>query len=607
MPFLRLLVACAVLRALAPAALAQPGDAPLIPLEELQPDMVGEVWTVFRGSQPEAFAVKVTGVLRNALGPGKSLILCELTDPRVQSMGAVAGMSGSPLYLGGRLAGVLSYQIQRFETVRHAGFTPIADLMEVSALPEASPVLPPNGALPLPVRPIRGESARATFAAPPPPAAPGPGAGDMQPLQPVFSLGGISPLVARLLEPEFRALGLGPLALGGHSDGADDFATVRSDTPATLQPGGVVAAAFAVGDITLAASGTVSRLEGNRLLAFGHPIMTLGATELPMAEADIVGILPSQLNSVKVGNTGRIIGTFSQDRLSGTYGELGRQPHLVPIEISLPQRLHRNTLNFSVVRHELLLPTLAVTGLSQAVLGSNEAGFNRGFKLTATVDFPGAAPVVFTQLYPGQQGFAQGVGELSATLQLWLFNPYARTFPDRIRFTVEETPETPVGFVELLQLSRQTAAPGDTLTATLTWRGYQRGTTTETLTLPIPPEWAGKQLELILAPGPALDEFTGAPRTVAIAQVRSFAAYLEALRAARANDGLYLAIVERTRLFTDQRATTPELPGSLERIARGADETRFQRRDAAVPLWETHLLPGLLFSNLIRKPLTISE
>lgn len=601
MSILRLLVACAILRSLAAVALAQPGGAALFPLDELQPGMAGEVWTVFRGSQPEPFAVQVTGVLRNALGPGKSLILCELTDPRVQPMGAVAGMSGSPLYIGGRLAGVLSYQIQRFETVRHAGFTPIADLMEVSALPETSPVLPPNGALPLPVRPIRGESTRAALAAPKP------SGGDMQALTSVFSLGGVSPLVANLLEPEFRALGLGPLALGGHSDGADDPATVPSGTPATLQPGGVVAAAFAVGDITLAASGTVSRLEGNRLLAFGHPIMTLGATELPMAEADIIGILPSQLNSIKVGNTGRIIGTFSQDRLSGTYGELGRQPHLVPVEISLPQRLHRNALKFSVVRHELLLPTLAVTGLSQAVLGSNEAGFNRGFKLTATVDFPGAAPVVFTQLYPGQQGFAQGVGELSATLQLWLFNPYERTFPDRIRFTVEETPETPVGFVELLQLSRQTAAPGDTLTATLTWRGYQRGTTTETLTIPVPPEWAGKELELILAPGPALDEFTGAPRTVAIAQVRSFGAYLDALRDARANDGLYLAVVERTRLFTDQRATTPELPGSLERIARGADETRFQRRDAAVPLWETHLLPGLIFSNLIRKPLTISD
>src|SRR6185295_2266950 len=99
-----------ILAAVARAVAAQPADAPIIPLDELKPGQQGEVWTVFRGTQPEPFAVEVTGVLRNALGPGKSLIVCQLTDPRVQNMGAVAGMSGSPLYVEGRLAGALSYQ-----------------------------------------------------------------------------------------------------------------------------------------------------------------------------------------------------------------------------------------------------------------------------------------------------------------------------------------------------------------------------------------------------------------------------------------------------------------------------------------------------------------
>src|SRR5260221_1762047 len=122
---------------------AQPVGAPLLPLNDLQPGMKGEVWTVFKGHDPEPFSVQVTGILRNALGPGKSMILCELTDPRVQSMGAVAGMSGSPLYIDGKLAGVLSYQIQRFETARYAGFTPINDMLEVSALPSGKDSLAP--------------------------------------------------------------------------------------------------------------------------------------------------------------------------------------------------------------------------------------------------------------------------------------------------------------------------------------------------------------------------------------------------------------------------------------------------------------------------------
>src|SRR5258708_5819727 len=129
---LRFIFSFSLLAALA-SANEQPVNAALFPLADLKAGQHGEVWTVFSGTQPESFAVEVTGIVSNALGPGKSLILCQLTDPRVQNMGAVAGMSGSPLYIDGKLAGALSYQIQRFETVRYAAFTPAADLAEVQA------------------------------------------------------------------------------------------------------------------------------------------------------------------------------------------------------------------------------------------------------------------------------------------------------------------------------------------------------------------------------------------------------------------------------------------------------------------------------------------
>src|SRR6185436_12843219 len=141
----------------------------------------------------EPFAVEVTGVIRNALGPGKALILCQLTDPRVQNMGAVAGMSGSPLYIDGKLAGALSYQIQRFETVRYAGFTPAADLAEVQA--KTSPTLQA-----VPVTSTTPDSGYKS-------------------LQPVFTMSGLSPAVAELFAPQFAALGLSATALGGSDNG----------------------------------------------------------------------------------------------------------------------------------------------------------------------------------------------------------------------------------------------------------------------------------------------------------------------------------------------------------------------------------------------------
>lgn len=572
---------------------AVPVNAPLLPLNELQAGMKGEVWTVFKGRESEPFAVQVTGILRNALGPGKSMILCELTDPRVQNMGAVAGMSGSPLYIGGRLAGVLSYQIQRFETVRYAGFTPISDMLEVSTLPPGKDSFAP---LPIPIKGDRGNARAAEPAAAPVP---------FSPITPAFSLGGLAPDVAAMLEPQFTALGLSVNALGGNLGGVGEAQTAVP--PAALRPGDVVAVALAVGDISLAGTGTVSYVDGNRILAFGHPMLSLGATDLPMASAEIVTILPSQYNSIKLSNTGGIIGSFSQDRLSGIYGELGRMPPLVPVDIDFPARLNRKALHFEVVRNEQVLPTIAATGLAQAVMGSNESGFANGFKVTTTVDFPGSPPVELSQLYPGPQGFRQGLGDFVGNLSLWLFNPYERIFPDRIHFSIEDTPETPSGTVEQMQVSRAEAAPGEPLAVTIGWRGFQHESATETVHLNVPREWAGKELEVILTTGPALDELTGRSHLVPVAQLRSFEEYISALRDFRQSDGLYLAVVERARLMTDQRTTTPDMPGSLERIARKADEARFQRKEAVTPLWEQRVLPGRLFNILVRRPLVITD
>jgi hypothetical protein len=369
----------------------------------------------------------------------------------------------------------------------------------------------------------------------------------------------------------------------------------------------VVAVALAMGDITIAGTGTVSHVDGSHILAFGHPMMSLGATELPMASAEVVTILPSQLNSIKVTNTGGIIGAFSQDRLSGIYGEIGRQPAMVPVEINFPTRLNRKSLHFSVIRHEQVLPAVAAAGLAQAVSGSNESGFTRGFRVTTTVNFPGSAPVELSQIYPGPQGFNQGLTDFVGNLSLWLFNPYERIFPERISFSVQDTPDTPQGSVELFQASRREAAPGDHLDLGLGWRGYQRAVSFESLGLDVPRSWAGKDLEVIVTTGPALDELTGRSHTVPIAQLRSFEEYISALREFREADGLYVAVVEKARLLTDQRATTRDMPGSLERIARSADEARFQRRDALTPLWEQHILPGTLFNITVRRPLTITE
>jgi hypothetical protein len=561
----------------------QPANAPIIPLDDLRPGMKGEVWTVFRGTQAEPFAVEVTGVVRNALGPGKSMILCELTDPRVQKMGAVAGMSGSPLYIDGKLAGALSYQIQRFETVRHAGFTPAADLLEVEAKVTHAGV--PSASTASTARPST----------------------DYRPLQPAFTLAGVSPAVADLFSSQYTALGLNATALGGSvAPSADSPLALLPPEP--LHAGSAVAVALATGDITLAGTGTVSRVDGRNVTAFGHPMMSLGDVELPMCAAEIVTILPSNLSSVKVANTGAVIGTIAQDRLSAISGTLGAGPAMIPVDVVVaPHGDNPRTLHFNVVRQSQLTPALVATGVAQAILGSNDAGLTEGFRLSSDVAFPAGQALASQTLYAGPQAFAQGLGEFTNRLAANLQNPYEKTFPDRVRFTVEPLAQNPAAVLDSFQLSRATAHGGEKIDATIVWRDWQGDAHRDQVSFAVDPRWVGKTLDVVLAPGRTLDELTGKPRNIPASQLRSFDAYLNALRDDRETDGVYLAVVEKAPVFTDQANPTLEMPGSFERIARGADESRYQKRDALVPLWETHVLSGKLLSAQVTRSFQVVE
>lgn len=578
----RLLAILCALVVARPLVAEPAAGTPMLALDDLKPGQHGEVWTVFRGTEPEPFAVEVTGVVRNALGPGKALILCQLTDPRVQNMGAVAGMSGSPLYIDGKLAGALSYQIQRFETVRYAGFTPAADLAEVQA--KTSTTL---NAVPV------------TSTAP---------ASPYQQLAPVFTLSGLSPMVAELFAPRFAAVGLSAISLGGSDNGSTQNQKPKTDLATPLRPGAAVSVALATGDITLAGTGTVSSVTGNHVTAFGHPMLSLGDVDLPMCAAEIITILPSTMQSIKVANTGAVIGTISQDRLSAVSGTLGAGPAMTAVEVTVnaPHSAPR-VLHFAVARQQQLTPMLVAAGVSQAILGANDAGLANGFRLTSDVTFPAAAKLATKTLYSGPQGFQQGLSDFVQGLAANLQNPYAKTFPDHVAFSVEPLPENPSVTIDLFQLSRTSARGGDTVQASLAWRDFQGDAHRETIDLAIDPAWAGKRLEVILAPGRALDELTGRPRVISASELRSFDAYLTALRDDRPNDGLCLAIVESAEMFSDQTVATPDAPASISRIARAADEARFQTRSGVLPLWETHLLDGKLANTVVRRPLRIVD
>jgi hypothetical protein len=575
----RNLLTLLVLAWAAVAAAAQPSPAGTLPLSEVKPGQRGEVWTVFQGTRPEPFEVEVTGVVLNALGPGKSIILCKLTDPRVQDMGAVAGMSGSPLYIDGKFAGALSYQMQRFETVRFAGFTPAADMGEVADRVSAAPA----------------GTARAEAAGEPASGAgPGP-AGGFQPMRPAFALGGVSPRTAAIMAPRLEGLGLGIVPIAGSSQGSSSALP-----PAALAPGDSVSVALTTGDITLAGTGTVSRVDGNRVLAFGHPMLGLGDVQLPMCSAEVVAILPSTMESFKVANIGPVIGCISQDRLSAVSGLLGPGPEMTDVQVVTGPGAGR-TIHFQVVKDKHIAPMIMLTGVVEGVFGSNDSEASEGFRIVSTVNFSPTQQITRESVYSGEQGFVQGLVDFLSGLSGEIENPFERALPTSVQFRIEPLSTNPAVTVERFDVSRSTVRAGESFQVTLGWRNFQGEEETRTLEVPVDASWAGKTLEVIVTPGRVLDELTGHGRMFRPGQLRSFDAYLDAMKLTRPEDGLCIAVVEKSALFFDQAVSTPDMPASIERIAGASDSERYQRRDALVPLWEAHVLQGKVsFTDLHR-------
>jgi hypothetical protein len=411
-------------------------------------------------------------------------------------------------------------------------------------------------------------------------------------MKPVFALGGVSPRTAEIMAPQFASLGIGIVVLGGSSQGQDGAAP-QGGTGSGLQPGDAVSVALTTGDISLAGTGTVSRVDGNRIVAFGHPMLGLGDVQFPMCSAEIVAILPSSQQSVKLANVGPVIGCISQDRLSAVSGTLGAGPEMTDVEvISGRTGAAQRTIHFQVVREKHIAPMIMLTGVVEAVFGSNDNQQSEGFRVATSVTFSPTQVISRESVYAGQQGFVGGLIEFLVALSAQLQNPFEKAMPRHVEFRVEPLDSNPAVTVEQFQVSRAVVHAGDTFQATLAWRNYQGSEETCTVDIPVDSSWAGKTLEVVVAPGRVLDELTGHGHMFHAGQLRSFDAYLDAMRDNRPTDGLCIAVVEKSSLFFDQAVATPEVPASIERIAGASDSARYQRRDALISLWETRVLQG---------------
>ena len=358
------------------------------PLSEVHRGLMGTAWTVFTGDKPEPMQVEILGVLRGARGPGHDMILAQLHGTKPEYTGVVAGMSGSPVYIGNKLLGSLSYRIGQFSKDPIAGITPIEQMLEVRDLPtdaarsldqarNEKPSLSSDGM---------------TF----------------QAMETPLVMSGFRPEAIKLWQDKMAGTGLEMVAAGGSGsslpggDGVDGH--ISQAAMKKIVPGSAISAELIRGDIEIAATCTVTYVDPKQLLACGHPILQAGPVSMPMTTTDVVATLASPLNAFKIVNTGETVGTFTQDRDAAIRGVLGEKAHMIPVHVAVHGPENARKLNFEVLDLPSLTPQALMVSIYNALLQTNESTAETSYHVTGSIALDGYPPSPLDLWVPGGSG-----------------------------------------------------------------------------------------------------------------------------------------------------------------------------------------------------------
>ncbi|MEM6884027.1 MAG: SpoIVB peptidase S55 domain-containing protein [Verrucomicrobiota bacterium] len=337
----------------------------IFPLSEIKPGMKGTVYTVMRGSEVVPIETEILGVLEGGIAPGRHMIIGKLVDEKTELTGAVHGMSGSPLMIDGKLVGALSRRLMLFEKDGHCGFTPAEDMVDVSRRghDDASGIrLPENSRFSMPLAVSGGAN----------------------------NWG--------VLEEKIKEWFPGAVPVAGGQAGK------QSKELPPLEAGSPLAVVLMDGDITMAGTGTVTWVEGNQVVGFGHPMFGLGQIEFPIAPAEIITVLPSYMMPHKISNAGMINGTLDQDRLSAVSGRIGPIPDMATYRI---RRRHNNESRpiwqGRMVKHHLIAPQLISVLASNAMMDEQDFSGEFTMRSKTTVKFAGYDDYVMEGVYSGSQ------------------------------------------------------------------------------------------------------------------------------------------------------------------------------------------------------------
>jgi hypothetical protein len=541
----------------APAPAGPPASSGgFFPLSEVRRGMTATAWTVFTGNKPEPMEVEILGVLRGARGPGHDMILVQLHGAKPEYTGVVEGMSGSPVYIGKRLLGSLSYRIGLFSKDPIAGITPIEQMLEVRDLPIDGPGGRGQGseigAQALEIR-NQGAGVKEELLQ-------APAQETIQAMETPLVMSGFQPEAVRLWQQQMAGTGLEMVATGGMSGSSkfDAGPGRKLDTEpsaaalASIVPGSAVSAQLVRGDLEIAATCTVTYIDPKQLLACGHAILQAGPVSLPMTATEVVATLASPLNAFKIVNTGEPIGAFTEDRDAAIRGVLGQKARMIPVHISVHAPEGERKLNGSERRIDIevldlpsLTPQAVMVSLYQALLANNESTFETSYHLTGSIDLDGYRPAPLNlwvsagDQMPSSLATALQVGERFARL----YSNGARQGAVRgIELDIEAIPRRIQVELETARLvSNDIVHAGDTVVVEATIRPWQQAARNVRIPITLPARLGAGNLRLLISDSGTLDRTLDQPRVSS--RPADLRTVLAQDRARHAADRIYVSLL----------------------------------------------------------------
>jgi hypothetical protein len=576
-------------------AAAAPIGTKIFPLADVRRGLHGVAYTVFEGVTPEPMEVEILGVLTDAIGPGQDMILGRLKGEKPEYTGVVAGMSGSPVYIDGKLVGALSYRIGQFSKEPICGITPIEQMFQVRdgqvggglrvAAAGAGPGQKTNTAV---LRSAQDDGSFLHTNA----GAVSAGGGEVQPIETALVFGGFSREAVDRFGDGFRALGMTPVAgLGG-------AAAAGTKQPEPLVPGSAVSAILVRGDLSISGTCTVTYVDPTRLLACGHPITQYGPVSMPMTKAEVVATLASPLNAFKIINTTETVGSFTEDRASAIMGRFGVDARMIPVsvevvppaggsvegsvktvseqvgpQLTVPQARQpamKGGMHFEVLNNRELTPQAMLVSVYQSLSGTNSAAAEMSYRMEGELTLRGQPPVRMRGIMAPTEGTT---GAIAAAL--YVNDRFSRLYDNSVEqpevtglhLTMEQIPERRTAVLEGARLGRTEVHAGETLEVEATLHPYQADERVVRLAVKLPDSLSPGPMRVVVSDGATLDRLT-TPATGGLggAHPIALADAVAQMNRLHANDRIYVTLLDHSAQAALEAQALPEVPLSMANV-----------------------------------------